>query len=137
MHFLIGADIVTFTSRLIFLKAGQCSSRSDLHEGINAVRNHCLDALLPPHTGCHLLDQKAARQCSITHILAGYIRHIRNLQLHKADALERFGQPLGRSFHHRGMERAAYIQRKYPLCACFFNFSEASATAASYPVMTI
>lgn len=93
MHFLIGADIVTFTSRLIFLKAGQCSSRSDLHEGINAVRNHCLDALLPPHTGCHLLDQKAARQCSITHILAGYIRHIRNLQLHKADALERFGQP--------------------------------------------
>ena len=75
-------------------------------------------AALP--TIAYLLDQKAARQCSITHILAGYIRHIRNLQLHKADALERFGQPLGRSFHHRGMERAAYIQRKYPLCACFF-----------------
>ena len=32
----------------------------------------------------------------------------------KADALERFGQPLGRSFHHRGMGRRFYCRN--PLC---------------------
>ena len=121
MHFLIGADIVTFYVFVDFSqKSRQCSSRSDLHEGVNAVRNHCLDALLPPHTGCHLLDQKAACQCNVTHIQTGYIRYLRNREFHKTNTLERLRQSLGCGFHHRGMERAAYVQRKYPLCACFF-----------------
>ena len=75
-------------------------------------------AALP--TIAYLLDQKAACQCNVTHILTGYIRYIRNREFHKTDTLERLRQSLGCGFHHRGMERAAYVQRKYPLCACFF-----------------
>ena len=121
MHFLVGADIITLYLPVDFSqKSGQCSSRSNFHEGVNAVRNHRLDALLPPHTGCHLLNQKAACQCNVTHILAGHIRYLRDFQFRKADALKRLGQSLGCGFHHRGMERAAYVQRKYPLCTCFF-----------------
>lgn len=137
MHFLIGADIVTFTSRLIFLKKPVSVLRSDLHEGINAVRNHCLDALLPPHTGCHLLDQKAACQCNVTHILTGYIRYIRNREFHKTDTSSASVSPFDADSIIGEWNGPLTFSGSTRFAPASFNFSEASATAASYPVMTI
>ena len=121
MHFLIGADIVTFYIPVDFFKKpvsvlpGPISTKVSTPSAIIASMLCCHRT---PDATCWIRRPRVSAVSRtywpVTFVTYGIFNSI------KPTPSERFGQPLGRSFHHRGMERAAYVQRKYPLCACFF-----------------
>ena len=73
-------------------EAAERLSGSDFNEGIHAVRNHALHALLPADRRGNLFHQKLLDSGRILHIIRGHIGQVGKLNALDVNSLQRFVQ---------------------------------------------